>query len=139
MRRPRLLVWASSQPDRPFVILFGHCLVVVLYLTHHAVSTTPFRGTDAKDLLSSPLLPCLHGLAIGCLFVAIGTKRYKGSAAMTSFFAWAFTTGALYFAATHREPPGALWATALSSVITLAAFLMLARWGADDGDEHEGD
>lgn len=130
------LSWVRAQPDRPFVILFSHIVVVLLYLTHRAVSDVPFTSHQAHSVVTSPAAPCLHALAAVGLIIAMADRRRQGCAAVVSLFTWTATTIALYFAATQRKPPLALWSPALGLVITLAAFLMVVRWGVD-GDERE--
>lgn len=130
----RFGTWLRAHPDRPFVILFAHLAVVALYATGHAVSQIPFSDGNTRTLISSDLVPVSHAAAAVALAVAIAMHRWRGSAAGISLFVWACTTVSLFFASHNRTPPLAYWSFALSCVITLAAFLMLARWGVD-GDE----
>lgn len=126
--------WIRTQPDRPFVIVFAHLCVVGLYVTGNAVSTSPFSDDRAKTLITSDAMPTIHGLAAVVLVVAILLHHYRGAAAGVSLVVWGATTATLFYASHQRVPPGAYWAASLSLVITLAAFLMLVRWGVD-GDE----
>lgn len=135
-RLARTRRWVTAQPDRPFVILFSHLLVVLLYVTHSAVSPVPFTSVTARSVIVSPAVPAFHLLALLGLGLAILRPRWQGCAAVVSLFTWTCTTIALYFAAAQRNPPLALWAPALGLVITLATFLMAIRWGVD-GDERE--
>lgn len=133
---PELRSWVRKQPDRPFVILFSHLLVVALYCTGRAVSAVPFTSGTTHSVISSPAVPLLHLLAFACLVWAMVCPKRQGCGAVVSLGTWASTTVALYFAATQRVPPLALWAPALAAVITAATFLMAVRWGVD-GDERE--
>lgn len=134
---PQTRDWIRGQPDRPFVILFAHLLVVLLYCTHRAVSSVPFTSGTTHSVISSPVIPALHLLAFTCLAWAMLCPKHQGCGAVTSLFTWASTTVALYFAATQRNPPLALWAPALAGVVTVAAFLMAVRWGVDGDDREE--
>jgi hypothetical protein len=132
--RGRLLGWIRTQPNRPFVILYGHIVVVILYLAGRAYSGVPFNSDTTRVVISSPLMPIGHLLAAVGLMVGLTMKRGRGPAAFLSLGMWVFTTGALFFAAENRNPPLSLWGCALASVIAVASFLMLAQWGVD-GDE----
>lgn len=129
--------WTTKQPDRPFVILFSHILVVGLYLTDRAVSAVPFTSGATHSVISSPMVPALHVVAFACLVWAMACPKHQGCGALVSLGTWASTTVALYFAATQRNPPLALWAPALALVITVATFLMAVRWGVDGDDREE--
>lgn len=130
----RATSWLRTQPDRPFVILFGHVAVVTLYITGNAVSKLPFSDSHTKQLISSDIIPTIHGAAALILLLAISLHRYRGIAAGASLVVWAVTTASLFVASHQRVPPGAYWSFALSTVITVAAFLMLVRWGVDGDD-----
>lgn len=129
--------WLRTQPDRPFVITYSHAATVLLYVSHRAVSPIPFTSNPAHTVISSPAVPALHALAMVGLLWAMALPKRQGCAAVLSLFTWACTTIALYFSATQRHPPLALWAPGLASVITVAAFLMVARWGVDGDDREE--
>lgn len=130
----RLSTWIRAQPDRPFVITFAHLSVVVLYLTGHAYSTLQFRDSHARELITSGIIPIGHAAAGLVLLAAIIFRRGQGQASAFSVFIWGLTTASLFFVSYQRIPPAAYWSVALSLVITVAAFLMLIRWGVD-GDE----
>jgi hypothetical protein len=134
----RFIAWLRVQPDRPFIIALAHALVIVLYVTHRAVSPIPFKGQVSRTLVTSPLLPTLHACALAILVAGIlaGHSRLITTAATTSCVTWAFTTVVLFQASNDRVPRLGLWAAALSFVIFVATFLMLVRWGVD-GDDSE--
>lgn len=122
------------------VILFAHVSIVGLYLTGNAVSTVvPFSNNQARTLITSDLVPSAHAIAAFALLYAIITHRWSGPAACISFFVWICTTIILFLGSHDRIPPLAYWSATLSLTISLAAFLMLVRWGVDkDGDDSGG-
>lgn len=130
----RFGTWLRAQPDRPFVITFAHACVVILYASGHGYSSLQFRDPHARQLITSAVLPAAHGLAAAVLIAAILIHRWQGSAAGISLFVWGATTASLFFVSYQRIPPAAYWSVALSLVITVAAFLMLVRWGVDGDD-----
>lgn len=129
--------WLRAQPDRPFVITFGHLIVILLYLTHHAVSPVPFTGEVTHSIVTSPVIPVVHAIALLGMILGLARQKTRGGAACVSLMTWSATTIVLYFLATQRNPPLALWAPGMSAVITLAAFLMFVRWGVDGVDDSE--
>lgn len=130
---------SAASRDRPLVILLAHILAVTLYATHKAATAVPLSDNPPRLLATSPIMPALHVLGAAALLLGIKvfrSNRSRGVVATTSVLIWAFTTATLYLDATAHTPALALWAPALSFVITVAAVLMLMRWGVG-GDESE--
>lgn len=123
--------------DRPLVVTFGHVSVPVLYLTGTAVSPLRFTSDATRALIASPMLPAMHIVAAGGLFLALAWFRepwHRALAATFSVLIWAFTTVLLTEATFAHSPRGTLWSADLSLIITLAAILMAVRWGVPGTD-----
>jgi uncharacterized membrane protein len=130
-----------DQPDRPMVLLYGHLVVVVLYLTGNAVTPLPFRHATIRTLVDSPILPTLHLTCAAALLLGLTvatSKTARGTIAFVDLWAWVFTTVTLYQGANDRTPHLSKLGAGLASVMCVAAFLMLKRWGNDaerDGED----